>query len=122
MGGSREHIYGCYFFYGIILFGEEFEIACHGGRVTADVDDSVGGHLHDGVDQLGGEPLARRIDYDHIGCNTLQAQFCRGGSRVTAEKACIMYAVLRRVAFGVSTPISSLHLSAMLSPIVPAPQ
>ena len=101
MGCSREHITGSYFFYRIILLGEELEVAGEGGGVAADVDHPVGRHLHDGVDQLRGQPLSRRVDNNHVRSDALFPELFGGICRVAAEESRVTNAVVGGVALGV---------------------
>ena len=71
MVGSGEEVGGFGLFQAVAPLGQEFHIPGQGGGVAGDINQPLGIHLDDGLDDLGGDPLPGRVHADHVGADAL---------------------------------------------------
>ena len=71
MGSSGKKVYGDGFLKGIALFGKAFCVPGQGGRVAGDIDHPFRRHLHNGVYDVGGQPLSGRVHGNYVGTDPL---------------------------------------------------
>lgn len=125
----REQINGCRFFDFISKLLERGAVARERRWVAGDVYYPVGSHACGGFNRLLRAALARRVEDYYLRALALAEKLFGGFARVRADEPRVLYSVCGGVLFAssiagatVSMPMSSSALSAIESPIVPAPQ
>lgn len=81
--------------------GEPLQIPRQGSRVAGDVHHPAGRHGADGVDDVGGQPLPRRVHAHHVRADAPLLQVGGGFAGVGADKFHVGHAVLLGVGPGV---------------------
>lgn len=125
----REQIDGGRFFDFISKLFEHGAVARERRRVAGDVYYPVGSHACGGFYSLLGAALARRVEDYYLRALALAEKLFGGFACVRADKRAFLMPFAAAFFFAssiagatVSMPISSSALSAIESPIVPAPQ
>ena len=76
MRGVGEHVYGLSLHEPVAAVAKDAKIPCEGCAVAADINDTRGRHLNDGIKACAVAALARRINDYHIGMSSGGALGC----------------------------------------------
>ena len=101
MTRPAEQVHPHRFLSPIPQLGEPLQVPRQGGRVAGDVDHTAGRHGADGVDDVGRQPLPRRVHAHHVRADAPLFQVGGGFAGVGADKFHVAHAVLLGVGPGV---------------------
>ena len=122
MRRSREEINGCRFFDFISKLFEHSAVACERGRVAGDIHYPVGSHFCGGFNRLLRAALARRVEDYPRSFSAASPASAQMNCAFSMPFAAAFFFASSIAGATVSMPMSSSALSAIESPIVPAPQ
>lgn len=97
MRGHREHVDGLDFLGFVAELLEDGEVAGEAGGVAGDVDDAVGLHVGEGLEDGLGAAGARRVDDDDIGAHALLVEARHDFGRVADDKFGVADIVVARI-------------------------
>ena len=97
MRGHREHGDGLDFLGFVAELLEDGEVAGEAGGVAGDIDDAVGLHVGEGLEDGLGAAGARRVDDDDIGAHALLVEARHDLGRVTDNEFGVADVVVARV-------------------------
>lgn len=95
--GHREHVDGLDFLGFVAELLEDGEVAGEAGGVAGDVDDAVGLHVGEGLEDGLGAAGARRVDDDDIGAHALLVEARHDLGRIADDEFGIADIVVARV-------------------------
>lgn len=95
--GHREHVDGLDFLSFVAELLEDGEVAGEAGGVAGDVDDAVGLHVGEGLEDGLGAAGARRIDDDDIGAHALLVEARHDLGRIADDEFGVADVVVTRV-------------------------
>lgn len=95
--GHREHVDGLDFLSFVAELLEDGEVAGEAGWIAGDVDDAVGLHVGEGLEDGLGAAGARRIDDDDIGAHALLVEARHDFGRIADDEFGIADVVVARV-------------------------
>lgn len=97
MRGHWEHVDGLDFLGFVAELLEDGEVAGEAGGVAGDVDDAVGLHVGEGLEDGLGAASARRVDDDDIGAHALLVEARHDFGRVADDKFGVADIVVARI-------------------------
>lgn len=97
MRGHGEHIDGLDFLGLVAELLEDGKVAGEAGGVAGDVDDAVGLHVGEGLENGLGAAGARRVDDDDIGAHALLVKARHDFGRIANDEFCVADVVVARV-------------------------
>ncbi len=97
MRGHREHVDGLDFLGFVAELLEDGEVAGEAGGVAGDIDDAVGLHVGEGLEDGLGAAGARRVDDDDIGAHALLVETRHDFGRVADDEFGVADIVVARI-------------------------
>ena len=97
MRSHREHVDGLDFLGFVAELLEDGEVAGEAGWIAGDVDDAVGLHVGEGLEDGLGAAGARRVDDDDIGAHTLLVEARHDLGRIAYDEFSVADVVVARV-------------------------